>query len=126
MMKRLSTWTRRHINALSVAMVSLSLMLMSSPALAAGELDDAIEGGFGKLVKYGRWTAALALAVFFVLAWAKRAQNGENPHEQQSATRQMIWTGVGFVAVIGYQLILTGLVEWFGIDRNAIPTFLWQ
>ncbi len=38
----------------------------------------------------------------------------------------MIWSGAGFVAVIGYKMILSSLVTWFNIDPTAIPTFLWQ
>lgn len=112
--------------ALWVTLTTLTITAIASPAFAAGELDDAIEGGFGKLVKYGRWTAALVLAVLFCLAAAERGQNSDNPHEQQRGTKKMIWTGAGFVAVIGYKLILTGIVTWFGIDAAAIPGFLWQ
>lgn len=92
----------------------------------ANALDTAIDSGFGKLVKYGRWTAALVLAVVFCLAWAERGQNPDNPHEVNKSTRKMMWSGAGFVAVIGYKLILTGLVNWFGIDPTTIPAFLWQ
>jgi hypothetical protein len=38
----------------------------------------------------------------------------------------MIWSGAGFVAVIGYKLVLTGIVNWFGVDPTTIPAFLWQ
>lgn len=110
-----------------VALATLMITLSAAPASAAGgELDTAINDGFGKLVKYGRWTAALALVVMFCLSAAERGQNQDNPHEQQRATKKMIWTGAGFVAVIGYKLILTGIVTWFNIDRTAIPDFLWQ
>lgn len=77
-------------------------------------------------MKYGRWTAALALAVVFVLAWAERGQNPDNPHENARSTKRMFWSGVGFVAVIGYKLVLEGFVQWFNLDPTSIPTFLWQ
>ena|GEM_PF-3665522 len=103
------------------------MSLGTTTALAAdGELDSAIDAGFGKLVKYGRWTAALALAVVFVLAWAERGQNPDNPHEATRTSRRMLWAGIGFVVVIGYKLVLTGIVRWFNIDPSAIPSFLWQ
>lgn len=102
------------------------LLLTPAIALADPTLDEAIETGFGKLVKYGRWGAALLLAVVFCLAWAERGQNPDNPHEVNKGTKKMIWSGAGFVAVIGYRMILSGLVSWFGLDPNSIPTFLWQ
>lgn len=95
-------------------------------AQAAPDLDTAITQGFGKLVKYGRWTAALVLGIVFLLAWAERTQNPDNPHEVNRATRKMIWTALGFVAVIGYKLVLVGITQWFGVDPTSIPTFLWQ
>ena len=103
--------------------------LLAAPAAghaATGELDSAIEEGFGKLVKYGRWSAALVLAIVFCLAWAERGGNSDNPHEVQRGTKRMIWSGAGFVAVIGYKLVLTGIVNWFGVDPTTIPAFLWQ
>lgn len=106
--------------------LSSALLLTEVTGFAEPTLDSAINNGFGKLVKYGRWTAALVLAVLFCLSWAQRSQNAENPHEVHKSTKSMIWTGAGFVAVIGYKLILTGLVSWFDIDPNAIPAFLWQ
>ena len=110
-----------------VLTVSTALLLAQGPALAAdGELDSAIYAGFGKLVKYGRWTAALVLAIVFCLAWAERGQNSDNPHEVNRGTKKMVWAGAGFVAVIGYKLILSGLVAWFNVDPSTIPTFLWQ
>ncbi|HEY3365999.1 MAG TPA: hypothetical protein VGK74_13160 [Symbiobacteriaceae bacterium] len=90
------------------------------------ELDTAIYAGFGKLIKYGRWTAALMLAIVFCLAWAERGQNPDNPHDVNRANKKMIWTGAGFIAVIGYKLILMGLVRWFNVDPATIPQFLWQ
>lgn len=109
------------------ALLTLGLTLSAGIAHADdSDLDVAINSGFGKLVKYGRWAAALALAVFFVLGAAERGQNQDNPHEQQRATKKMIWTGAGFLLVIGYKLILSGLVAWFNIDPAAIPSFLWQ
>jgi hypothetical protein len=113
---------------LAVALVgSTALLLGQSTSFAADtDLDTAITSGFGKLVKYGRWTAALALAIVFCIAWAERGQNSENPHEVNRGTKKMLWSGAGFVAVIGYKLVLTGLVIWFGVDPAAIPTFLWQ
>lgn len=123
MIKQLRKWTAVSWTALTTAAV----MLAASPALAAdNDLDTAISDGFGKLVKYGRWTAALVLAVVFVLAWAEKGQNSENPHEAGRATRRMVWSGIGFVVVIGYQLVLTGIVRWFNMDPAAIPSFLWQ
>lgn len=119
-------WIRSRATVMYLATAALSLNLMASPASAAGDLDSSIESGFGKLVKYGRWTAALILGIAFVLAWAQRGQNADNPHEQSKGSKQMIWTGIGFVAVIGYQMALQGLVKWFGIDPSAIPSFLWQ
>lgn len=110
-----------------LCLMAATLLLMPTTALAADPtLDTAIETGFGKLVKYGRWGAALLLAVVFCLAWAERGQNPDNPHEVNKGTKKMIWGGIGFVAVIGYKLILTGLVTWFGVDPTAIPSFLWQ
>lgn len=126
----------RAIRDLWVRLVRFCLVLsglllgVSTSALAAADvapdLDTAITQGFGKLVKYGRWTAALVLGIVFVLAWAERSQNPDNPHEVNKATRKMIWTGAGFVAVIGYKLVLTGITQWFGIDPAMIPAFLWQ
>lgn len=113
---------------LSLAL-ALSAALLLAPATgfaAEGDLDGAIESGFGKIVKYGRWSAALLLAIVFCLAWAERSQNPDNPHEVNKGTRRMIWSGAGFVAVIGYKLVLTGLVQWFNVDPNSIPSFLWQ
>jgi len=109
------------------AAATTAMMMAGNPALAAeGPLDTAINEGFGKLVKYGRWGAALALAVVFVLAWAERGQNPDNPHDSARATRRMFWAGAGFVVVIGYKLALEGLVTWFNLDVSSIPTFLWQ
>lgn len=107
--------------------VFTALLLASGTGYAAeGDLDSAISSGFGKLVKYGRWSAALVLAIIFCLAWAERGQNSDNPHEVNRGTKKMIWAGAGFVAVIGYKLILSGLVTWFGVDPGSIPDFLWQ
>lgn len=118
---------QRKLMALWSTFLALSIALCASPAWAAvNDLDTAIDAGFGKLVKYGRWTAALILAVVFVLAWAERGQNPDNPHEANRASRKMLWAGVGFVVVIGYKLVLTGLVTWFGLDPSTIPGFLWQ
>jgi hypothetical protein len=119
-------WMRARATGLATTALALGLTLMASPVLAAGDLDSSIESGFGKLVKYGRWTAALLLGIAFVLAWAQRAQNADNPHDQSKSTKQMIWSGIGFVAVIGYKIALTGMVTWFGIDSTSIPSFLWQ
>jgi hypothetical protein len=118
---------RKKLVALWGAILAGGVMLSGTPVSAAdADLDTAISAGFGKLVKYGRWTAALILAVVFVLAWAEKGQNSENPHEANRAGRRMLWSGVGFVVVIGYQLVLTGIVKWFNMDPNAIPSFLWQ
>ncbi|HYF81257.1 MAG TPA: hypothetical protein VD973_29425 [Symbiobacteriaceae bacterium] len=107
--------------------ISTTLLLAHGTSLAAdGELDTAIASGFGKLVKYGRWGAALILAVVFCLAWAERGQNSDNPHEVNRGTKKMVWAGAGFVAVIGYKLILSGLVAWFNVNPDSIPAFLWQ
>jgi hypothetical protein len=120
-------WTRKQMSRLWASALTASLALAGSPALAAdGDLDTAINDGFGKLVKYGRWGAALALVVVFVLAFAERGQNPDNPHESSRATRRMFWSGVGFVAVIGYKLVLQGFVQWFNLDPTSIPAFLWQ
>ena len=117
----------RKLMAVWATLATLALTLAASPAYAdESDLDAAISAGFGKLVKYGRWTATLALAVVFCLAWAERGQNSDNPHEQNRASRKMLWSGIGFVAVIGYKLVLTGFVRWFNIDAAAIPSFLWQ
>lgn len=108
-------------------MLIFTLALMTAPALAADPtLDSAIETGFGKLIKYGRWGAALLLALVFCMAWAERGQNPDNPHEVNKGTKKMIWSGAGFVAVIGYKIALTGIVSWFGLDTATIPSFLWQ
>lgn len=115
-------WTR----TLQIALLASTAALGMHGSAAAADLDTAIENGFGKLVKYGRWSAALVLAIVFCLAWMERGQNSDNPHEVNKGTKKMIWSGAGFVAVIGYKLILTGLVNWFNIDPNAIPAFLWQ
>lgn len=118
---------RRKLAALWAWMVASGIMLSASLASAAdSDLDTAIDAGFGKVVKYGRWTAAMVLAVVFVLAWAERGQNPDNPHEANRAGRRMMWAGAGFLVVIGYKLVLTGLVNWFNIDPAAIPDFLWQ
>jgi len=107
--------------------LTLALTLSATAAQAAdGDLDDAITSGFGKLVKYGRWGAAMILAIVFVLGWAEKGQNSENPHEATRAGRRMMWSGAGFVIVIGYKLVLTGLVQWFNLDPGTIPSFLWQ
>lgn len=124
--KAATNWMRMRAAALAATALTLGLTVMASPALAAGDLDSSIESGFGKLVKYGRWTAALLLGIAFVLAWAQRGQNADNPHDQSKSTKQMIWSGIGFVAVIGYKIALTGMVTWFGIDSTSIPSFLWQ
>ncbi|MFZ5823884.1 MAG: hypothetical protein ACOY94_06090 [Bacillota bacterium] len=108
-----------------LCLMAIPVLLLPSTAMAA-ELDAAIESGFGKLVKYGRWAAALLLAIVFCLAWAERGQNPDNPHEVNKGTKKMIWSGAGFVAVIGYKMILSGLVSWFGLNPDSIPTFLWQ
>jgi hypothetical protein len=118
--------TARRYGALtSMIAILTSQTLLASPA-HADDLDTAIESGFGKLVKYGRWLAALVAAVFFVLGIAQRAQNSDNPHEQGKGTRQAIIASIAFVAIIGYKLVLTGLVKWFGISETDIPSFLWQ
>jgi hypothetical protein len=118
---------RRKLAVLWGSVLAAGIMLTAAPVLADdGDLDSAISAGFGKLVKYGRWTAALVLAVVFVLAWAEKGQNSENPHEAVRAGRRMLWSGIGFVVVIGYQMVLTGLVKWFNLDPGAIPSFLWQ
>lgn len=118
---------QRKLAGVWVALTTLAVGMAASPAYAGdSDLDTAINDGFGKLVKYGRWTAALVLAVVFCLAAAERSQNQDNPHEVTRATRKMLWTAIGFVAVIGYKLVLSGLVRWFNIDSGAIPTFLWQ
>jgi len=119
---------RTWIEIVRLSLLACTMLLgAATPAFAEElDLDAAITQGFGKLVKYGRWTAALALAIVFCLNWAERGQNQDNPHEVNRATKKMIWTGIGFVAVIGYKLILTGLVKWFGADPAAIPQFLWQ
>lgn len=123
----MNKWIRKQMSRLQAAILATSLVLVGAPAYAAeSDLDTAINHGFGKLVKYGRWTAALALAVVFVLAWAERGQNPDNPHENARATRRMFWSGVGFVAVIGYKLVLEGFVQWFNLDPTSIPAFLWQ
>lgn len=109
-----------------VPVLGAALLLAQGTVFAAGELDTAIETGFGKIVKYGRWSAALMLAIVFCIAWAERSQNPDNPHEVNKGTRKMIWSGAGFIAVIGYKLVLTGLVQWFGVDPASIPSFLWQ
>lgn len=107
--------------------VTVCLTLASATVRADdGDLDAAISAGFGKLVKYGRWTAALILGVMFVWAWAEKGQSPDNPHEANRAIRRMVWTGIGFVAVIGYKLVLTGLVTWFNLNPATIPSFLWQ
>ena len=107
--------------------VATALTMVHGTALAAdGDLDTAIASGFGKLVKYGRWGAALILAVIFCLAWAEKGQNSDNPHEVNRGNKKMMWAGAGFVAVIGYRLILSGLVAWFNVDPTTIPSFLWQ
>lgn len=110
-------WATLAVNGLALGLAGTAL---------AADLDTSIEQGFGKLVKYGRWTAALVLVAVFLLSWAERSQNSDNPHEVTKATKKMILTGVGFVVVIGYKLVLTGLVNWFGIDPASIPSFLWQ
>jgi len=122
MMRRIST------RVLTASLVASTTLLMNNGAASAadGELDTAITEGFGKLVKYGRWTAALILAIIFCLAWAQRVQNSDNPHEVNAGTKKMIWSGAGFIAVIGYKLVLSGLVAWFNVDPSSIPTFLWQ
>lgn len=118
---------RRKLAILWSSVLLAGVMLAASPARAEdGDLDAAISAGFGKLVKYGRWTAALILAVVFVLAWAEKGQSSENPHETVRAGRRMLWSGIGFVVVIGYQLVLTGIVRWFNMDPSTIPAFLWQ
>lgn len=120
-------WTQNQLRRLWAVALTTGLVLAGAPALAAdGALDSAINDGFGKLVKYGRWGAALALAVVFVLAWAERGQNPDNPHESARSTRRMFWSGAGFVAVIGYKLVLEGFVQWFNLDPSSIPSFLWQ
>lgn len=120
-------WIHNQMSRLWAAAVATSLVLAGVPAMAAdSDLDTAIDDGFGKLVKYGRWSAALALAVVFVMAWAERGQNPDNPHEAARSTRKMFWAGAGFVAVIGYRLVLEGLVQWFNLNPNSIPAFLWQ
>ncbi|HWI51280.1 MAG TPA: hypothetical protein VNT01_03985 [Symbiobacteriaceae bacterium] len=117
--------TRRFVGL--CLMTSTALLLAHGTGLADdGPLDTAIASGFGKLVKYGRWGAALILAIIFCLAWAERGQNSDNPHEVNRGTKKMAWAGAGFVAVIGYKLILSGLVTWFNVDPNTIPQFLWQ
>jgi len=106
---------------------STALLMAHGTGFAAdGDLDAAINEGFGKLIKYGRWGATLILAIVFCLAWAERGQNSDNPHEVNKGTKKMIWAGAGFIAVIGYRMILTGIVAWFNIDPNTIPSFLWQ
>jgi hypothetical protein len=120
----------RRISARVVALglvATSALLLGESVSYAAdGELDTAIGSGFGKLVKYGRWTAALILAVIFCLAWAEKGQNSDNPHQVSQSAKKMLWSGVGFVMVIGYKLVLSGLVTWFNVDPSVIPPFLWQ
>lgn len=122
MMRRIRT----RLLALTLATSTALLTAQGTGFAADGELDTAIYEGFGKLVKYGRWTAALVLAVVFCIAWAQRGQNSDNPHEVNQGTRKMIWAGAGFVAVIGYKLVLSGLVAWFNVDPTSIPAFLWQ
>jgi hypothetical protein len=115
-------WSRM----LQFSLMVSAMLLAPATGQAAGELDTAIENGFGKMVKYGRWGAALVLAVIFCMAWAEKGGNADNPHEVQRGNKRMMWAGAGFVAVIGYKLVLTGLVEWFGVDPSSIPAFLWQ
>jgi hypothetical protein len=112
----------------ALALVASSALLIGEGTsfAADGDLDTAINSGFGKLVKYGRWTAALVLAVIFCLAWAEKGQNSDNPHEVNRSAKKMLWSGVGFVAVIGYMLVLSGLVAWVNVDPGVIPAFLWQ
>lgn len=110
----------------AILTLAFLVALTTVNSVFAAELDAAIESGLGKIVKYGRWVAAGILAIAFCLAWADRAQNSDNPHEVNRGTRKMIWSGVAFVAVIGYKLILTGLVEWFNLPASTIPAFLWQ
>lgn len=126
-MMMMMMWMRRKSGQLVWSILAINALLLgvSGTAMAA-DLDTSIEQGFGKLIRYGRWTAALILVAMFLLAWAERSQNSDNPHEVTKGTKKMILTGVGFVVVIGYQLVLSGLVNWFEIDPSSIPTFLWQ
>jgi hypothetical protein len=112
----------------SAGLTASTVALMASGSARAddSDLDASIAAGFGKLVKYGRWSAALVLGIVFCLAWAERGQNPDNPHEVNKGTKKMIWSGAGFIAVIGYKLVLTGIVKWFNVDPAAIPSFLWQ
>lgn len=137
MWNRLTLWTRTlsrwsrdmgrwtHTLTLSAGV----LLAMATTALAApGDptLDQMIENGLSKVVKYVRWGSAGVLAAVFLWAWSQKASNRDNSHTAHQMNAVMLLSGLGFVVVITYKFILQGFVAWTGADPDLIPTWLWQ
>lgn len=106
----------------------LVLAAAAGTALANEEptLDEMIESGLGKVVKFVRWGAAGVLAAMFLWAWSQKAANRDNSHMAHNMNTAMLLSGLGFVVVITYKYVLRGIVAWTGADPTIIPAWLWQ
>lgn len=99
--------------------------LMAATAFAEPTLDEVIENGLIKVVKYVRWGALAVLAGVFLWAWSERAQNKDNHGVVVNANRVMALSAIGFAMVALYRIVLTGIVSWTGADPTVIPAWLW-